>query len=132
MFLAEDAVFVLPYALSGETEPAAATRFEGRAAITEGFLADVFAQFERIRFVEQVITVGADGRTVFVEAHGDFLTADGRPSQNRYVVKFTVDGETITRIDEYHNPVTIGVVLDRPLGPSANPADPAATPPAAG
>jgi ketosteroid isomerase-like protein len=44
---------------------------------------------------------------IFVEARGDFLTLDGRPYRNVYLIKLVFDDAgAVTRIEEWTNPVT--------------------------
>jgi ketosteroid isomerase-like protein len=40
------------------------------------------------KFINRRITASAGNATTFVEATGDFVTADGRPCQNVYVFRF--------------------------------------------
>jgi len=66
-----------------------------------------FLAYRRIAFVNDVITPSSDGRVIFVEARGDFLTLDGRPYRNVYLIKLVFDDAgAVTRIEEWTNPVT--------------------------
>jgi ketosteroid isomerase-like protein len=59
------------------------------------------------RFVDRRITASADEPTTFVQANGDFVTADGRPYRNVYVFRFDWRDGKIASWEEYANPITI-------------------------
>ena len=111
----EDITNTLPYVATGDTSPAAMRRFEGRRAVLAYFngAAERIAQ---VAFRDAEITFGGDGRTVFVENHGDMVLPDGRPYRNRYVWRFEIENGQITGIREYFNPVTAAAAFNRPVG----------------
>jgi ketosteroid isomerase-like protein len=59
------------------------------------------------KFTDRRITASADNTTTFVQANGDFVTADGRPYRNVYVFRFDWRDGKITSWEEYANPITI-------------------------
>jgi len=59
------------------------------------------------RFTDRRITASADETTTFVQARGDFVTADGRPYRNVYVFRFDWHNARIVSWEEYANPITI-------------------------
>jgi ketosteroid isomerase-like protein len=59
------------------------------------------------KFIDRRITAAADRATTFVQARGDFVTADGRPYQNVYVFRFDWSDGKIVSWEEYANPITI-------------------------
>jgi ketosteroid isomerase-like protein len=59
------------------------------------------------RFIDRRITASASGATSFVQARGDFVTADGRPYHNIYVFRFDWRDGKIMSWEEYANPMTI-------------------------
>jgi ketosteroid isomerase-like protein len=115
--LAEDVTFVLPLAPDGDNDPSRVDRFIGRDAVRALLWRD-FAAYRRIAFVDGALTPSADGRTIFVEARGQFLTRDGRPYRNVYLIKLVFDDAgTVSRIEEWTNPVTASLIWGFPLGP---------------
>ena len=75
-----------------------------------------FFAYRQIDFVDDVITPSSDGRVVFVEARGDFVTLDGRPYRNVYLIKLVFDDAgAVTRIEEWTNPVTAALTWEFPL-----------------
>jgi ketosteroid isomerase-like protein len=104
--MAEDIDVVLPLAPDGNNDPAHVDRFAGRQAV-RALLWRTFLAYRQIAFVDDVITPSSDGRVIFVEARGDFLTLDGRPYRNVYLIKLVFDDAgAVTRIEEWTNPVT--------------------------
>jgi ketosteroid isomerase-like protein len=81
-----------------------------------GYFGTVFAGMGRIEFTDVRVSVAAGGRTSFVQADGDFTTADGRPYRNVYVLRFDWRGGRIVGGEEYSNPVTFSESFGRPLG----------------
>jgi ketosteroid isomerase-like protein len=69
----------------------------------------------QIKFVDTRVAVTDRGTVSFVEADGDFTTADGRPYRNVYVMRFewTPDGR-ILRADEYYNPIIACQTFENP------------------
>jgi len=104
--LAEDVDVALALAPDGNNDPTHIDRFAGRQA-TRAMLWRTFFAYRQIDFVDDVITPSSDGRVVFVEARGDFVTLDGRPYRNVYLIKLVFDDAgAVTRIEEWTNPVT--------------------------
>src|SRR5207247_8999356 len=58
-------------------------------------------------FTRRRITASADNTATFVQAKGDFVTADGRPYQNVHVFRFDWRDGKIISWEEYANPITI-------------------------
>lgn len=110
--LVPDATLVQPFSFSGAQEPGAV--FEGRDEVL-GYLRQAFALMGRIHFVDERITVAADGETSFVQANGDFTTADGRPYRNVYVFRIDWRGDRIAHVEEY------GTAQARELPPMSPP-----------
>jgi ketosteroid isomerase-like protein len=104
--LAEEVDVVLPLAPDGNNDPTHVDHFAGRQAV-RALLWRTFFAYRHIDFVDDVITPSSDGRVIFVEARGDFLTLDGRPYRNVYLIKLVFDDAgAVTRIEEWTNPVT--------------------------
>jgi ketosteroid isomerase-like protein len=104
--LAEEVSVVLPLAPDGNNDPSHIDHFAGRRAV-RALLWRTFLAYRHIAFVDDVITPSSDGRVIFVEARGDFLTVDGRPYRNAYLIKLVFDDAgAVTRIEEWTNPVT--------------------------
>jgi ketosteroid isomerase-like protein len=114
--LATEVKLVLPLAPDGNNDPTHIDRFEGRQAV-RGLLWRTFLAYRRISFVDSDITPSSDGRVIFVETRGDFLTLDGRSYRNVYLIKLVFDdaGE-ITGIEEWTNPVTASLTWGFPIG----------------
>jgi ketosteroid isomerase-like protein len=117
--LADDVTNVLPYTASGDTQPAALRRFEGRSAVMTYF-EGAMERIRTIAFEDTAIAPTADGNTVFVETRGDMVLADGRAYRNLYVWVFETEDGQITAIREYFNPVTAALAFGRPLGPQTD------------
>jgi ketosteroid isomerase-like protein len=107
------ATLVHPITFSGEQQPEA--RFVGREQVL-GYFRGAFALMSRIDFVRERISVVAGGRTSFVQADGNFTTADGRPYNNVYLLRFAWRDGRIVYGEEYYNPVTFSETFGRPLG----------------
>jgi ketosteroid isomerase-like protein len=121
--LAREVELVLPLAPDGNNDAAHVDRFEGRQAVST-LLWRTFAVYRRIAFTDGVMTPSIDGRVIFVEARGDFVTLDGRSYRNVYLIKLVFDDAgAVTRIEEWTNPVTASLTWGFPLGP--HPARPA-------
>ena len=104
--LAEEVDVILPLAPDGNNDPAHIDRFAGRQAV-RAMLWRTFLAYRQIAFLDDVITPSSDGRVIFIEARGDFLTLDGRPYRNVYLIKLVFDDAgAVTRIEEWTNPVT--------------------------
>ena len=104
--LAEEVDVVLPLAPDGNNDPSHVDRFAGRQAV-RAMLWRTFLAYRQITFVDDVITPSSDGRVIFVETRGDFVTLDGRPYRNAYLIKLVFDDAgAVTRIEEWTNPVT--------------------------
>ena len=113
--LAEDVDVVLPLAPDGNNDPTHIDRFAGRQA-ARAMLWRTFFAYRQIDFVDDVITPSSDGRVIFVEARGDFVTLDGRPYRNVYLIKLVFDDAgAVTRIEEWTNPVTAALTWEFPL-----------------
>jgi ketosteroid isomerase-like protein len=78
----------------------------GRAAFGSR-LSSISGLMRSAKFIDRRITSSADEATTFVQARGDFVTADGRPYQNVYVFRFDWRDGKIVSWEEYANPVTI-------------------------
>jgi ketosteroid isomerase-like protein len=104
---------VHPITFSGAQEPEAV--FEGKSSVV-GYFRGVFAGMGRIAFSDERVSVVAGGRASFVQANGDFTTADGRPYDNVYAFRFDWRDGRIVRGEEYFNPVTFSRTFGRPLG----------------
>ena len=89
--------------LSGIREEA--VTFEGKEQIL-GYIQQVFTMMGDIAFSDVQVTVSADGRTSFVQANGDFTTADGRPYRNVYMFRYDWRDGRMVKALEYANPVT--------------------------
>lgn len=86
---------------AGHSEPARGLQaFASRLGSISGLMRSA-------RFIDRRITASADGATTFVQARGDFVTADGRPYQNVYVFRFDWRDGKVISWEEYANPVTI-------------------------
>jgi ketosteroid isomerase-like protein len=130
--LAEEVDVVLPLAPDGNNDPTHVDHFAGRQAV-RALLWRTFFAYRHIAFVDDVITPSSDGRVIFVEARGDFLTLDGRPYRNVYLIKLVFDDAgAVTRIEEWTNPVTAAQTWGFPLKELPAPPPTAAGSPEAG
>ena len=112
----EEVKLVMPLAPDGNNDPTHIDRFEGRQAV-RSLLWRTFLAYRRISFVDSVITPSSDGRVIFVEARGDFLTLDGRSYRNVYLIKVVFDDAgAVTGIEEWTNPVTASLTWGFPIG----------------
>jgi ketosteroid isomerase-like protein len=95
----------------------------GRKAF-ESRLGAITGLMRSVRFTDRRITASVGQATTFVQAKGDFVTADGRPYRNVYVFRFDWRDGKIVSWEEYANPITIirtfpdqyGHVLEELLG----------------
>jgi ketosteroid isomerase-like protein len=91
----------MSFGSAGDGEPARGLQaFASRLGSISGLMRSA-------RFIDRRITASADGATTFVQARGDFVTADGRPYQNVYVFRFDWRDGKIVSWEEYANPMTI-------------------------
>jgi ketosteroid isomerase-like protein len=97
--------------LSGIRE--AAVTLEGKEQIL-GYIQQVFTTMGAIAFSDVLVTVSADGRTSFVQANGDFTTADGRPYRNVYMFRYDWRDSRVVNTLEYANPVTFCKTFGHP------------------
>ncbi len=112
----EEVTLVQPLAPDGNNDPTHIDRFEGRRAV-RSLLWRTFLAYRRINFVDSVITPSSDGRVIFVETRGDFLTLDGRSYRNVYLIKLVFDDVgAVTGIEEWTNPVTASLTWGFPIG----------------
>lgn len=103
----------MPLSFTGAPEPEA--RFTGKDEVL-GYFTGVTENMARIRFADVRVSVTTDGGTSFVQAHGDFTVADGRPYRNVYVLRLDWDGERVARVEEYANPITFCTTFGQPMG----------------
>jgi ketosteroid isomerase-like protein len=108
---ADQAVLQHALALSGDRDEAA--RFVGKEQVM-GYIGGVFTMFGTINFTDVRVTVSADGRSSFVQANGDFTTADGRPYLNVYLFRYDWQNGQAVSIEEYANPVTFCQTVGHP------------------
>ncbi|MGE0829358.1 MAG: nuclear transport factor 2 family protein [Hyphomonadaceae bacterium] len=111
----DDVVIESPFHESGMTEEGAFRKYVGRAEVAKYL--EGFSQFKQLHFVDEVYRPTADGRSVYIEARGDCIMADGSPYKNRYVFRFDVDGGRIVRLVEYVNPITAAPAFGRTIPP---------------
>jgi ketosteroid isomerase-like protein len=113
--LHDEAREIIPLAPNGA--PDAWFDFRGKDEVLN-YVGTIFNNFSQVEIVDREVSVTEDGRTVFVEAKGDLIVADGGASyRNVYVFRFSFDGEgLITEIREYANPVPIAPILGVPVG----------------
>lgn len=89
--------------------------FQGRDAVMAN-LQHIVENFDRIEFVDERVFPAQDGRTVFVEARGNFLMkGTGEPYRNLYVFAFEVQNGQVTAVREYNNPLTIAETFNLPI-----------------
>lgn len=99
--------------------PNTPSSFQGQAAVLAN-IKEISGRFERIEFVNERLYVTENGRTVFVEARGNFtVKGTGAPYQNTYVFAFEINEGKITAIREYNNPLTIAQTFNIPLSQAA-------------
>ena len=111
--LASDASFDNVYSL-----PNTSGTFEGRDAVIAN-IREIAESFEQMEFVDERLYVVRGGKTVFVEARGNFtLKETGKPYQNTYVFAFEIDKGKISAIREYNNPLTIIQTFNIPFSQS--------------
>ncbi|MEX5632485.1 nuclear transport factor 2 family protein [Parafrankia sp. FMc2] len=111
--LTDQVTLVQPMSFTGAPEPA--IRFSGRDEVI-GYFRQVFAAMGRISFVDERITVGAGGDTVFVQANGDFTGADGGPYRNVYLFRFDWRDGRLVSGEEYANPIIFARRFNFPIG----------------
>lgn len=104
----------IPLSFSGAQEPAGV--FDGKQQVL-GYARGVFSNMGTIDFTDVRISVTDAGKTSFVQANGNFVTADGRPYRNVYVYRFDWNDGRIVRVEEYANP---GPSASRSAFPSAD------------
>ncbi|MEV0824982.1 nuclear transport factor 2 family protein [Nonomuraea rubra] len=105
----ENATFTIPLSFSGASEPAG--HFAGKEQIL-GYVDSVLTNFRKVRFTDLRVSVTGQGRTSFVQANGDFVTADGRPYRNVYIYRFDWKNGRMVHTDEYANPITLCKVFE--------------------
>lgn len=111
---ADDVVYTLPLNASGTPDPWFV--YDGKQTTSE-YQRGVIQRFSQLRMMDRQYTVSSDGSTVFVEARGDYIQAEGdRPYNNVYVFKFVVRDGKITHVYEYANPVTYAKLAGLPIG----------------
>ena len=113
---AKDVVYIFPLPASGAQE----NWFEyvGREA-TMAYQRRTSEAFSQLRMRDRQITMSEDGRFVFMECRGDYVTTDGRPYNNVYIFKFTIEDGRIVKAVEYCNPVTYAVLAGLPIAGTA-------------
>jgi ketosteroid isomerase-like protein len=106
----KDAVIELPFNSSGKTEDNDIRRIKGEAEL-KAFLVPGLARYRSIRYDIEDMSITNSASRVFVEARGDFITADGKPYRNRYVFRLDLRGESVIRQKEYFNVATVKSVF---------------------
>lgn len=107
-------LFEIPLSPTGDPKPWVV--FDGKEKTME-YLKGACAMFSQLIWKEPVYTASADGKRVFVQAHGNLIKADGNvPYENVYVYTFDIENGKFTYISEYANPVTISKLLNMPVG----------------
>lgn len=101
--LDRQATLTLPLSFSGAQEPA--IHFVGKDQVL-GYIKSVFGGMGTIRFADVRLSVTADSSATFVQANGNFTTADGRPYRNVYIFRYDWAKDRLASIEEYGNPVT--------------------------
>jgi uncharacterized protein len=110
--LSENVLVEQPYQLPGNPN-----RLEGKLAF-QGYVQAINQRFSTIRFENLRTIVSADGRTVTLEGQGNFvIAANGLPYKNLYITVLQTDGEKITGIREYFNPLIIAQTFNIDLTP---------------
>ena len=74
-----------------------------------------FRMIDVIKYVDVEITQAHDPSIAFLEGLGEMRMANGNPYRNRYVFRFDVAGDKITRVREYVNPITFAIAQEIPL-----------------
>ena len=111
---ADDISYVIPFSATGGLEPW--SRFSGKAQAAE-HVHEIGERYQSIAFKDKQFTVSADGRWVFFEATGNLVAKkNSQAYQNKYIIKFGVNGGKITQISEYANPVTFAKLSGHKLG----------------
>jgi len=106
---------VHPISFSGSQDPDPDGRFVGKEQVL-GYFGQAYELMARIDFVDDRVSVVGGGRTSFVQANGNFTTADGRPYRNVYLFRIDWRGGRIVSGEEYYNPVTFSETFGKPLG----------------
>ncbi len=107
----DNATLTLPMALSGDR--GATARFVGEDQVL-GYIGQLFTGMSVIEFNQVRVTTSDDGQTTFVQANGDFVTADGRPYENVYVIRYDWRHGQLQHAEEYANPVTFCRTIGHP------------------
>jgi ketosteroid isomerase-like protein len=107
----DNATLTLPMALSGNRDDAA--RFVGKDQVL-GYIDQLFTGMSVVDFNQVRVTSSDSGRTTFVQANGDFVTADGRPYKNVYIFRYDWKDGRLQAAEEYANPTTFCQTLGHP------------------
>ncbi|MFF0726188.1 nuclear transport factor 2 family protein [Streptomyces sp. NPDC004134] len=106
-----EATLTLPLSFTGNREDAA--RFTGKDQVL-GYVQGVFKTMGKIDFTGVRVSTTPDGNTSFVQAAGNFTTADGRPYENDYIFRYDWKNGRLVHIEEYGNPITFCNVIGSP------------------
>lgn len=109
---ADDIVYIFPLPASGAQENWFV--HDGKAA-TVAYQRRTSEAFSQLIMRDREMTVSEDGRTVFMECRGDYITTDGRPYNNVYMFKFMIERGKIVKTVEYCNPVTYAMLAGLPI-----------------
>jgi ketosteroid isomerase-like protein len=74
--------------------------WEGKAAVQQGLLDPLFAQFAT-RYRNTAVRLIAEDDYVVIECRGDVTTTEGRPYRNTYCYVCRLDGGKVRELTEY-------------------------------
>lgn len=109
---ADDVNYVFPLPASGAQENWFDYKGKDETMAYQRRTSDAFSQ---LKMRDREMTFSQDGRIVFMECRGDYITTDGRPYNNVYMFKFTIEDGLIRKVREYCNPVTYAVLAGLPI-----------------
>ena len=101
--LSPDASLSAPYNPNGDATDAGIRTFP--AAM---YVAGALQTYDNLVFEDRLYSIADNGSTVWIEAEGRLrVAATGKPYENRYVFKFSLDEGKIISITEYTSVVTL-------------------------
>ena len=98
----EDAVYLQPF------NPGESRRYQGKQEI-KALYQQIFRNIDKLNYVAREFTTSADGKTVFIEAHGDMtVSTTGAAYKNTHVFRVDFDAcDKVAKITQYANPLRI-------------------------
>ena len=108
----DDVVYTFPLPASGAQEDWFV--YDGKEATVE-YQRKTLDAFSQLKMRDMQINVSEGNAVVFVESRGDYITKEGKLYKNVYIFKFLIEGDRISRVYEYANPVTYALLVGLPI-----------------